>query len=158
MAKKIEIEIGSDAWVSLLAEIASNYSDGTLIPHEWLRRKFGLKQLQLKDFDTVEDFIEGLKRQQFTYMSMTDKLRWQLLEDYKMYIKNIIGEGYAVIPPQEQTKYGYDEFLKSVRKAIRESDLIMNNVRFVPDEQRHKDNDIRAKCSILKQMLQSIKR
>lgn len=153
-----EIEIGSDAWVSLLAEIASNYSDGTLIPHEWLRRKFGLKQLQLEDFDTVEEFLEGHKRQQFTYMSMTDKLRWQLLEEEKMYIKNIVGEGYVVIPPQEQTKYGYDEFLKSVRKAIRESDLIMNNVRFVPDEQRHKDNDIRAKCSILKQMLQSIKK
>ena len=34
----------------------------------------------------------------------------------------------------------------------------MNNVRFVPDEQRHKDNDLRAKCSILKQMLQSIKK
>lgn len=153
-----EIEIGSDAWVSLLAEIAANYSDGTLIPHEWLRCKFGLKPLKLEDFDTVDDFIEGLKRQQFTYMSMVDKLRWQLLEDEKMYIKNILGDGYAVIQPKEQTKYGYDEFIRSVKKAIRESDLIMNNVRSVPSEQQYKDNDLRAKCSILKQMFNGIKK
>lgn len=153
-----EIEIGSDTWVSLLAEIAANYSDGTLISHEWLRHKFGLKELALEDFDTTEDFIGGLKRQQFTYMSMVDKLRWQLLEEEKMYIKNIIGEGYQIIQPKEQTEYGYDEFIRSVKKAIRESDLIMNNVRSVPSEQQYKDNDLRAKCSILKQMFNGIKK
>lgn len=153
-----EIEIGSDAWVSLLAEIAANYSDGTLISHEWLRHKFGLKELALEDFDTTEDFIGGLKRQQFTYMSMVDKLRWQLLEEEKMYIKNIIGEGYQIIQPKEQTKYGYDEFISSVKKAIRESDLIMKNVRSVPPEQQAYDNDLRAKCSILKQMFNGIRK
>ena len=153
-----QIEIGSDAWVSLLGEIAANYSDGTLIPHEWLRQKFGLKTLALEDFDTLEDFIEGLKRQQFTYMSMIDKLRWQLLEDEKMYIKNIVGDGYQILQSREQAKYGYDEFVRTVKKAIRESDMIMNNIRPVPPEQQYKDNDLRAKCSILKQMFNGIRK
>ena len=152
-----QIEIGSDAWVSLLGEIAANYSDGTLIPHEWLRQKFGLKELSLEDFDTTEDFIEGLKRQQFTYMSMVDKLRWQLLEDEKMYIRNIVGDGYQILQPKEQTKYGYNEFIRMIKKAIRESDMIMNNVRSVPPEQQYKDNDLRAKCSIMKQMFNAVK-
>ena len=89
---------------------------------------------------------------------MIDKLRWQLLEDWKMYMKNIIGEGYTIIQPKEQVKYGYDEFVRTIKKAIRESTLIINNVRSVPYEQQYKDNDIRAKHSILKQMLQSIKK
>ena len=153
-----QVEIGSDAWVSLLGEIASNYADGTLIPHEWLKHKLGIKQLRPEDFASIDDFVEGLKRQQFTYMSMIDKLRWQLLEDWKMYMKNIIGEGYTIIQPKEQVKYGYDEFVRTIKKAIRESTLIINNVRSVPYEQQYKDNDIRAKHSILKQMLQSIKK
>ena len=153
-----QIEIGSDAWVSLLSEIADNYSDGTMIPHEWLRKKFGLKELALEDFDTTEDFIEGLKRQQFTYMSMVDKLRWQLLEEEKMYIKNIIGDGYQILQPREQTRHGYDEFIHTIKKAIRESEMIMNNVRSVPPEQQAFDNDLRAKCSILKQMFNGIRK
>lgn len=96
--------------------------------------------------------------QQFSYMTLVDTLRWQLLESEKMYIKNVRGDGYTVLNPKDQTQYGYDELLKTVKQAIKEADVIMTNVRSVPNEQQYKDNDLRAKCSILKQMLSSIKR
>lgn len=153
-----QIDVNSDAWLTLLSEIAVQHSDGTLIPHEWLRDKFGLRKLCFDDYDTTDDFLEAVKVQQFAYMSLVDKLRWQLLENKKLYIRNVRGDGYAVVNPKDQVHYGYNEFIKTLRQAIRESDLIMHNVRPVPPEQQCRDNDLRAKCSILKQMLQGIRK
>lgn len=147
----------SEGWYALLAEIANNYSDGTLIPHEWLREKLGLKELKIDDFDSVKDFVEGIKIQQFAYMSFIDAIRWQLLENEKMYLRNVRGDGYIILNPNDQTKYGYEKFLKDVRKAIEEAGLIMNNVKPVSFEQQSKDNDMRAKFSIMQTMLSTIK-
>lgn len=151
------IEVGSDGWMSLLNEIVEQFGDGKLIPHDWLKTKFGLKKLSLKDFNAVEDFLKGLEIQQFAYMSLVDKLRWQLLEEYKSYIKNQRGDGYIILRPEDQTQYGYDSFVDDVKKAIRVAGLIMNNVQQVNMEQQRKDNDLRAKFGVMRQMLSSIR-
>lgn len=151
------IEVGSDGWNSLLSEIVANYGDGKLIQHEWLKEKFGLKHLLLEDFETVDDFLNGIEIQQFAYMTLVDKARWQMLEEHKVYLKNQRGEGYFILRPEDQVAYGYDSFVDDVKKAIRVAGLIMNNVQPVDDEQRQKDNDLRAKFGIMKQMLGSIK-
>lgn len=151
------IEVGSDAWSGLLSEIVANYGDGKLIQHEWLKDKFGLKKLSLKDFETVDDFLKGIEIQQFSYMTLVDKMRWQMLEEHKCYIKNQRGEGYIILRPEDQTRYGYDSFVDDMKKAIRIAGLIMNNVQPVDMEQKAKDNDLRAKFGVMKQMLASIK-
>ena len=151
------LEKDSEGWFALLAEIANNYSDGRLIPHEWLRRKFGLKELSIEEFPSVKEFVEGIKLQQFAYMSFVDALRWQLLESERLYLRNVRGDGYIILNPNDQTKYGYDRFLKDVRKAIEEAGLIMNNVKPVSFEQQSKDNDMRAKFSIMQTMLSMVK-
>ena len=151
------IEIGSDAWSILLSEIVANYGDGKLIQHEWLKEKFGLKKLVLNEFETVDDFLKAIEIQQFSYMTLVDKLRWQMLEDYKAFIKNQRGEGYIILRPEDQTQYGYDSFIDDIKKAIRVAGLIMNNVQPVSMEQQSKDNDLRAKFGMMKQMLSSIK-
>lgn len=151
------IEVGSDGWLELLSEIADRFGDGSLIKHEWLKEKFGLKELVLKDYETVSDFLKAIEIQQFAYMTLIDKLRWELLKEYKMYIRNVRGEGYEILRPQDQTQYGYDSFIDDVKKAIRIAGLIMNNVQKVDLTQQAKDNDLRAKFGIMKQMLSSIK-
>ena len=156
MEEKI-IEVGSDGWTSLMGEIASTYGDGNLIKHEWLKEKFGLKGLVLNDFETVSDFLKAIEIQQFAYMSLVDKLRWDLLKDFKMYIKNQRGEGYIILRPEDQTQYGYDSFVDDIKKAIRVANLIMNNVQPVDMTQQAKDNDLRAKFGVMRQMLGSIK-
>ena len=156
MEEKI-IEVGSDGWMSLMSEIAVMYGDGGMIKHEWLKDKFGLKELALEDYETVSDFLKAIEIQQFAYMSLVDKLRWELLSEYKMYIRNIRGEGYEILRPEDQTQYGYDSFIDDVKKAIRVAGLIMNNVQKVDLTQQAKDNDLRAKFGIMKQMLSSIK-
>ena len=151
------IIVGSDGWVSLLGEIAAKFSDGQLISHEWLKDKFGLKKLTLKDFETVEDFLDARDNQQWSYMQLVDSLRWQLLENYKAYLRNIRGDGYIILQPQDQTQYGYDHFVSDMKKAFKEAGLIMNNVQPVDSTQQAKDNDLRAKFGMLKQMLSYVK-
>lgn len=153
-----QIEIGSDAWMSLIGEIVSNYSDGELIPHDWLKTNFGLKKLNYADFDCQEDFEKAIQVQQFSYMTLVDTLRWQLLEQERMYMKNVRGDGYVIMNPKDQAQYGYDELLKDVKKATREAEMIMNYVRPIPHENQSRDNDLRAKCAIIKQMFQNIRR
>lgn len=152
-----QIEVNSEGWVSLLNEIQNNFSDGSLISHEYLKKKFTLENLSYEDYSSVNDFVNAIQQQQFAYMTLIDTLRWNLLEDRQMYLKNVRGDGYVILQPKEQTQYGYNEFIKTVNKAIKEADLIMSNVASVPFEQQAIDNTIRAKCSMLKQMLKSIK-
>ena len=74
-----------------------------------------------------------------------------------MYLRNVRGDGYIILNPKDQTKYGYEKFVKDVKKAIEEAGLIMNNVKPVDMEQQSKDNDMRAKFSIMQTMLSTIK-
>jgi len=149
------IEIGSDGWTSLLAEIAANYTNGKLIKHEWLKEKFGLKELSLKDFPSVQEFLEARDAQQFSYMTLVDRMRWQLVSDFKVYIKNVRGSGYTIVPPSEQTEYGYDLFVSEVKKSFKCARLIMDNVLPVDSDQQAKDNDRRAKFAILQNMFRA---
>nr|DAF41314.1 MAG TPA: hypothetical protein [Caudoviricetes sp.] len=152
-----QIEVNSQAWVSLIDEILNGFTTGILIPHEWLKHKFTLEAIRYEDYDSTEDFIKAIQMQQFAYMTLVDTLRWQLLEERSVYLKNIRGDGYTLLSPTEQVRYGYDEFLKTVKGAIKQADAIMNNVLPVPHEQQAIDNDLRARCSMLKQMLLSVK-
>lgn len=152
------IEVGTDGWFSLLEEISAKFGNGNLIAHEWLKDKFGFKKPELDEYESVDDFLKAVELQQFAYMSLVDKLRWDLLKEYKMYIRNIRGEGYEILRPEDQTQYGYDSFVDDVKKAIRLAGLIMNNVQMVDPAQQAKDNDLRAKFGVMKQMLGSIKK
>ena len=146
-----------DGWAKFLGELAAIYGEGNLIPHDWLKEQFGLKKLELSDFETVDDFVEALNRQQFAYMQVVDSVRWELLKQEKMYMRSVRGEGYEIVRPNDQVQYGYDSFIEDIKKAIREANMIMSNVLQVDLSQQAKDNDLRAKFGIMRQMLSSIK-
>ena len=152
-----QIEIGSEAWTSLFEEIRDNFGDGTLIPHKWLKSKFFFEKLNKDDFQNTDEFVEAIQMQQFAYLTLIDTLRWQLLEEEKMYLKNVRGDGYVILKAGEQVQYGYDSFINDFKKAAKEANMIMTNVRNVNSEQQFKDNDLRAKMALLNQMVKSIK-
>lgn len=146
-----------DGWVKFLGCLAAEYGDGKLISHDWLKEQFGLKKCSLEDYESVDEFVKALELQQFAYMSIVDAVRWELLKQEKMYIRCVRGEGYEVVKAEDQVQYGYDEFVNEIKKSIREAGLIMNNVLPVDLSQQAKDNDMRAKFGIMKQILSSIK-
>lgn len=151
------LEIKSQGWFDLVNEIATKFGEGELIPHEWLFDKFGLKQLRFENFPNQDEFLEAVKSQQFTYMTSVDRLRCELLNEMQICIRNVRGDGYEIIPASDQTQYGYDGFIKDMKKAMRSARAIMNNVASVDAEQQAKDNDLRAKFAHIEQMIKSIK-
>lgn len=151
------LEIKSQGWFDLVNEIATKFGEGELIPHEWLFDKFGLKQLRFENFPNQDEFLEAVKSQQFTYMTSVDRLRCELLNEMQICIRNVRGDGYEIVPASDQTQYGYDGFIKDMKKAMRSARAIMNNVASVDAEQQAKDNDLRAKFAHIEQMIKSIK-
>ena len=142
----------------IIEEILTNHADGSLISHEWLRKKCGLETPIISDFADTREFLETYQATQFAYMGIVDAIRWELLENENVYLKNVRGDGYEILSPRDQTQFGYDRFIDNLRKLMKETTLIMNNVKAVNSEQQAKDNDLRAKYSAMKMMLESIKK
>ena len=152
------IEVGSDEWESLKAEIAEKFADGSLIEKDWLRGKFMICPFDMKDYS---DTYEMLKAQQdwiFSYLSLVEVLKRELLLEFKVCLKTVWGQGYEIVPSVDQVQYGYDEFVSDIRKAVRNAKMIMNHVAPLPPESQSRDNDLRAKFSIMQQMLASVKK
>lgn len=141
----------------IASEVSRLFSDGDLISHEWLKKKFCIKKLDANDFESSDDFLEAVKLQQFEYMSLVENLRDMLIQDFNVCIKNVVGEGYSIIPPKEQTKYGFDLLTKEISKTFRDCNKIMNNVRNVTFDQQSKDNDLRAKAAMMAMLFKQYK-
>ena len=155
--RKEKLGFSPDGWDAFVNGIAEEYGDGKIIPHEWLREQFGFKPLRLEDFDSLEDFLKARDIQSMAYGDAIQHLKWELVKSRKMLLRNVRGDGYEIIRPEDQVQYGYDEFIKDVKKAIWECNMIMNNVLAVDLSQQAKDNDLRAKFGLMKQMLGTIK-
>lgn len=148
-----------DEWFNLMDKLVANYKPGELIPHENLKNLFLIKEPVFKDFDSQEEFLEAVKLLQFEYMTMIDKLRWDILENYKLYLRSIKGDGYSFLPANEQTDFAKKQTMESIRKEMASGVMIMKNLRFEdinPDERR-KNADELAKLGQLHQILKSIR-
>ncbi len=138
--------------------IIQNYLDGQLITHDWLRERCGFDPLRYDDYGNVSDLFEAFKAQQFQYMTVVDNIRSILLNDHNRYLKNCRGWGYVILNPKDQVTFGYERFVDGLKKLMKETNLIMNNVCTVNGEQQAKDNDLRAKYAAMKMMLETIKK
>lgn len=152
------IEVGSDEWESLKTEIAEKFADGSLIEKDWLRSKFMIRPFDMKDYSSTYEMLKAQQDWIFSYLSLVDVLKRELLLEFKVCLKTVWGQGYKVVPSENQVQYGYDEFVSDVRKAVRNAKMIMNHVAPLPPENQSKDNDLRAKFSIMQQMLSSVKK
>ena len=85
-------------------EILSTFKDGQLISHEWMKSKFGIIPLCWDDYKDVQKLFQAKDKQQFDYMTMVDKLRWDMLKRKKCYLKNIYSYGYVIVPKEEQAE------------------------------------------------------
>jgi hypothetical protein len=88
-------------------------------------------------------------------MALVDKLRWEILDRYKVFFKNVRGDGYTLLPPFDQVEYAYKKAIRDIKKTISQSSLILENVNI-----GNEDNDLKnkrtankIKLSLFKQML-----
>lgn len=153
------IVINSDAWYSLTDEIITTFAPGVLIPHEWLHEKFGVddfRKARLEDFENIQILVRAVKRAELDYMFMIETLRRQLLERFYGYMINIHGDGYMILPYDEQVTYAFRKFLEVLEKSIKKTDLIMKYIPPVSAEQQRRDNDTKARYSWFKQAVKKV--
>lgn len=156
--KKEKMGFTPEGWEQFLKNIAERFGDGGIISHDWLKEQFGLKELRLSEYETVEEFLKARDNQQFAYITIVDAVRWELLEQESMYLANVRGDGYRILRPYEQTSFAWDQLWNDLRKEFKAAEMIMTYVQTVDLWQQSKDNDIRAKFSLMKQMLDNTKK
>ena len=142
---------------AIVDKIVSVFSDGKEITHECLKSLVGLREPSISDYSLTREYIEAYQQYQFAYMSIVEKLRTILLKEYKMYLKNNRGNGYMILRPNEQVRFGYDRLQDKISSALKEANEIMTYVQPVSFEQQAKDNDLRSKAALLKQILKGVK-
>jgi hypothetical protein len=140
-------------WLSIL-EMILEKDCGDLITHSFLKDLFRLQMPLISNFTNQFDFLEHLRDYDFAYMSLVDKLRTDLLKYHNVYLKNIRGDGYILMPSNEQTDYAMKYINNGIKKAINEGLNILQHTKLdnLTQEQRQKNADSIARASLLKQI------
>ena len=109
------------------------------------------------DYKDVQKLFQAKDKQQFDYMTLVDKLRWDMLKRTKCYLKNIYGDGYVIVPKEEQAEYGFTQTMKEIKESLRKGALIIGNVRPLPMFAVSSYNDIKSRFSTIKSVLSALK-
>ena len=151
-------ELTSEVLGQFEEELVANFDENQHISHKWLKEKFGLPKLSFEDYGKdVNSYIEAIQLQQFTYMAMVDKLREDLLKNKQCCLRNVWGNGYVIVPSNEQASYGYDQMISDIKKALKQGQDIINNVRPLPMEEQSKYYDTLAKLAKVRDVFANLK-
>jgi len=148
-------KIGEQEWEKLMENLSVKFNYGEIITHQYLKKVFFLADPDFEEFETQEEFVEAINLVQFEYMSLVDKLRWDMLKKYKLYLRNIRGDGYTFLLPEEQTDFAQKQTMESVKKEMKRGILILKNIKFnsLSQEDKRKNADELAKFGQLQQLL-----
>ena len=158
--KKEGIQKDSPEWLLLVEQVANTFEIGQLIPHEWLRHMFKIKELNMKEFPDSKTFIMAIQDQQFDFLGLFENLRKDVLKNHSFLLVNVRGQGYRIIHPKDQTQYAYDQLVKDISKSFRECNEIMTHVRVinVDEDQKSHDRQLFSKMGTFKQLFQGFRK
>lgn len=148
-------ESKTDIWEPIIQELLSTFKDGSVIPHEWFKKKFGVSSDDDMDGLSVSEMKKIWQSQQFQMLNFMEILKERLLTEHGTCLRSISGDGYMIVLPEQQVRYGYDKAVSDIKKTLNKSERIMWNVRPVSSKQQAEDNDIRARFSIMKQAFEN---
>jgi hypothetical protein len=152
-------KLGKAEWEKLIDKLSEKFEPGELISHDYLKRVLFIDNPKFEDFETQSEFVEALNLVQFEYMSLVDKLRWDILDRHKLYLRNIRGDGYVFLIPAEQTEFAKAQTMDTIRKELKRGFLILQNIRFaaLSQDQKRMNADEMAKLGQLSQLLKVLK-
>lgn len=117
---------------------SDSFKDGDTVSHLWLKHALDIPEPQtLMESDSV----------QWMLLTRVDSFRDWLLEEKKVALQNVRGQGYRIIPPREQGYVAASGAMKAVKKEFRKADKLMANTRLAElnteERKRHTDAHIR---------------
>lgn len=152
-------KIGEKEWQDLMLILVERYKPGELITHDYLKKLFMLENPVFADYNSQDEFVEALNLVQFEYMTVIDKLRWDMLKYHKCYLRNVRGDGYVFIPSKEQTDFAKKQTMEAVKKEMKRGIMILKNVNTngLDMDDRRRNSDELAKLSQLDHMIKIMK-
>lgn len=140
------------AWKEALDNFTFCYGD--VIPHKWFYVHFGLKE------PTATTRYGESKESAMLFMANFKRLEDALLEERQMALRNIRGEGWEVVTPNEQTDWAMHTGTHEMKKALRKMYSRQMNVNhsMLTIEEKKENADSLARTSMLNSMLGRFKR
>lgn len=125
-----------------------------LLPGKVIPRKKLEELFELKEPTTVEQY----KQNQLLFLSEMDRLKDALLTQAQVALRAVPGEGYEVVRPEDQTKYGINQGMKRIAKDIRWMAKTVANVDTskLTTDQRKENADGLARIAMLSSMKKKI--
>lgn len=130
--------------------LASEFKQGDTIPKAWLEVHFGMTELH----DGKPLLPNQWNARQFEWMRNMDAFRSELLDHHRIYLENVIGHGYRIVPPREQTVAAQEKFEREAKKSYRNAANTLKNIKVneLTETERRENLDAVAKLSMLRGM------
>lgn len=141
----------SPPWKQAVREfVDANVPPGHVLPISWFEAHFGMEPLAEGATLTARAFRE----RQFTWLRYMDDFRRELLERHQICLVAVHGEGYKVVPPEEQTETAQEGFEREVKRSYRKAALRLKNVQQdkLTEAQRKENIDAIARLAMLRGM------
>lgn len=143
------------AWKNAVAVLFSGkYTYGDIVSHEELRSALGLPK-------PVEKLhVDKVKQWEHRLLAQVDQLSAYLLEEKFICLRNVIGEGYMLVPPGEQTAFAVKQGQKDIKKSLRHMGRRLSFVdrTALTSEQAKENADALARLSFLQQQVKRARR
>ncbi|GAF87812.1 unnamed protein product [marine sediment metagenome] len=127
-----------------------NYTYGQMVSHYEIRHI-----VQLPEKLPIHNVPAGKAIKEYEQFSWELLRRVDLfkivLSERKMVLKNIKGQGFSIIQPNEHTEYAIDLITKGIEKAVKKSQHTLNvtNITLLNTGERSQHAEISAKVSAL---------
>lgn len=134
--------------------LAAGFKPGDLVPHSWFEAHFGMDRL---DDDTALTIQEHRERQ-FEWLGNIECFKTALLEQHRIFLQSVFGQGYRWCPAHEQTGVAVKAFEREAKRVYRQVGSRLMNVEAaaLDDAQRKENLDAIGKISMLEGMHRSL--
>lgn len=124
----------------------TNHGGGDILSHAWLQLA-----LQIPAPKTISDAHEV----QWIMLSRMDAFRNYLLIERKVALQNVRGEGYRIVPPDEQARFAVEQAMRHIHKGLTHGARLMEHTRMdaLTDSQRQRHVDAESKLSGIGHMM-----
>lgn len=145
----------SPPWKNAVAELFDGkYTYGDIVPHEELQAALDLPKPKGK----VE--VEFYESWRLKLVSQVDALSEYLLEEKKICLRSVNGQGYMIVKPAEQTSFAVKQGQKGMRSTLQKMGRRLSFIdrTALTNEQSRENADALARLAFLQQQVRKARR
>lgn len=150
MTEQIKVAQLHPAWCEAVREFLLGDTDpGRLVTHEWLYEAFRLEQ------PGPTTPYEVANKAQLAFLKQFKPFEGRLLVEHKIALRSVLGAGYEVVEPGEQTQWAQRTAGHDINKTLRKTAarLLHVNRTMLTAAQRRENDDAISRLSRLRHMI-----